>query len=207
MGNRISDTVYLLASGSGGAFNGTTVGVYGLARNLSGDRAGGFFRTFSSGTDSAYAWVAYNQGGNKWKILGNGNVSTIMATRGGQRVLFAPESPQAYFEDFGSARLSAGHCRVNLDPLYQDCIVADAAHPLQVFVTLNDDCNGIYVKSDATGFDVYELNGGHSGAAFTWRAVGSRRGSEDMRLPVAPTPPENRGEPLEPGTTPPAPVR
>ncbi len=206
MGNRISDTVYLLASGSGGAFNGTTVGVYGLARNLSGDRSGGFFRTFSSGTDSAYAWVAYNQGSNIWKILGRGNVSTIMTTRDGERVMFAPESPQAYFEDYGSAQLSAGHCRVNLDPLFQDCIVTGAGHPLQVFVTLNDDCNGVYVKSDASGFDVYELAGGHSSAAFTWRAAGSRRGSENMRLPVAPKPPENRGERLEPGT-PPAPVR
>jgi hypothetical protein len=207
MGNRVSDTVFVLASGSGGSFNGTTVGVYGLARNLSGDRSGGFFRTFSSGTDSAYAWVAYNQGANKWKILGNGNVSTIMATRDGQRVLFAPESPEAYFEDFGSARLAAGHCRVELDPLFRDCIATGAGHPLRVFVTLNDDCNGVYVKSDASGFDVYELNGGRSAAAFTWRAVGSRRGSEDMRLPPAPQPPANKAVGLNPVTAPPAPVR
>ncbi|MEO0080295.1 MAG: hypothetical protein ABIK44_06435 [candidate division WOR-3 bacterium] len=209
MGQRIHDTVYTLAGGSGGAFNGTTVGVYGCARNLTGDRAGGYFRVFSPPSETTQAWVAFRFGGQSYKILGNGTVSTIMATRQGQRILFAPEAPEAVFEDFGEARLVDGHCRVELDPLFLDCCVVDDAHPLRVFVTLTDNCNGVYVKADTKGFDVYELNGGRSSAGFFWRAIAARRGSEDIRLPVAPAAPAITGIPVmttgqEP---PPEPVR
>lgn len=195
MGNRISDTVYTLAQGCGGAFNGTTVGVYGLARNLSGNRAGGYFRTFGT-TDSTYAYVAYRYNGQNYKILGDGQVSTIMATREGKRILFAPESPQPFFEDFGEARLVNGHCRVNLDPLFLDCVAVDASAPLRVFVTLTDDCNGVYVKTDQTGFDVYELKGGRSNAGFYWRVIATRKDGKDVRLPVAPPPASEIGIPI-----------
>jgi len=198
MGQRIRDTVYTLAGGSGGAFNGTTIGVYGCARNLTGDRAGGYFRVFSSTSETTQAWVAYRYGGQSYKILGNGTVSTIMATRGGPRILFAPESPVAVFEDFGSARLTDGHCRVELDPLFLDCCVVDDDHPLRVFVTLTDDCNGVYVKADQHGFDVYELGRGHSNAGFSWRVVAARHGSEDVRLPTAPPAAPIVGIPVHP---------
>ena len=208
MGNRIKDTVYTLASGSGGAFNGTTVGVYGLARNPSGDRAGGFFRTFGGpGIDTTWAYVAYNYGGNKYKILGDGMDGSVMSTPDGARVLFSPESPEALFEDYGLARLTGGHCRVNLDPMFSDCIAVTDAQPLRVFITLNDDCRGIYVKSDANGFDAYEVGGGTSSAAFTYRVVGSRRGSAGVRFPAAPPPPANVGTHVGSGSVPPAPVR
>lgn len=208
MGNRIKDTVYTLASGSGGAFNGTTVGIYGLARNPSGDRAGGFFRTFGGpGVDTTWAYVAYNYGGQKYKIMGDGQNSTVMGTQDGARILVSPESPEAVFEDYGSARLVGGHCRVNLDPMFSDCIAVTDAQPLRVFITLNDDCRGIYVKSDANGFDAYEIGGGTSSAAFTYRVVGSRRGSAGVRFPSAPPPPVNVKTYVGSSSVPPAPVR
>lgn len=194
MGTRIRDTVYTLASGSGGSFNGTTVGVYGLARNETGNRCGGFFRTF--GSDTTYAYVAYNYNGADYKILGEGLVSTVMATRGGRRILFAPESPEPYFEDFGSAQLVNGHCRIDLDPLFRDCITCDASHPLRVYITPNDDCLGMYVRTDAAGFDVHELQGGRSNARFSYRVIASRRGNTDLRLPVAPELPASVGTPV-----------
>ncbi len=196
MGNRIRDTVYTLAQGAGGAFNGTTIGVYGLARNLSGNRAGGFFRTFGT-SDTTFAYVAYRYGNTNYKILGDGQVSTVMATREGKRILFAPESPQPYFEDLGTGQLVNGHCRINLDPLFLDCIAVDQNHPLLVFITLTDNCQGVYVKTDAAGFDVYELNNGKSNASFNWRAVGQRKDGVDLRFPIAPEPPEHRAVPLQ----------
>lgn len=208
MGNRIRDTVYTLASGSGGSFNGTTVGVYGLARNPNGDRAGGFFRTFGApGVDTTWAYVAYNYGGQKYKIMGDGQNSTVMSTQDGARILVSPESPEAVFEDYGSARLTSGHCRVNLDPMFTDCIEVTDGQPLRVFITLNDDCRGIYVKSDANGFDAYEIGGGTSSAAFTYRVVGARRGSAGVRFQSAPRPPANVGTYVGSGSVPPAPVR
>lgn len=208
MGNRISDTVYTLLQGSGGAFNGTTVGVYGVARNLTGDRCGGFFRTFAGpGSDTAWAYVAYNYGGQKFKVLGNGNVSTVMPTQDGSRILFAPESPEPLFEDYGTARLQNGHCRVNLDPVFLDCIEQQQDRTLRVFITLNDDCKGIYVKSDATGFDAYEVGGGKSNAAFSYRVVGTRRGEAGVRFPVAPAALPSVATPVRSGVLPPVPVR
>ncbi len=205
MGNGIQDTVYTLASGCGGAFNGSTIGVYGLARNLTGNRGGGYFRTYGTGTDTVYAYIAYHHAGTRYGILSDGNKSTIMNTRAGKRVLFAPESPQPYFEDFGSARLVNGHCRVNLDPLFLDCVAVTQDRPLLVFVTLADECNGVYVKTDATGFDVYELQNGKSSAGFFYRVIGLRKGDEHLRFPVAPEAPADLAVPAVKATQPSAP--
>lgn len=59
---------------------------------------------------------------------------------------------------------------------------------MKVFIQLNDDCNGVYVKKGITGFDVYELNGGTSDAAFDYRIMAKRRGEgyEDARFPPSP---------------------
>lgn len=181
------DTAYYLVGGSGGAFTGNTCGAYGYARLATGQRFGGYFST--AGASPAYAYVALVDGtGGLYKINGAGTVSTIMDTREGKRNLFAPEMPEAWFEDVGSGRLESGHCRVNLDPLFTDCIAVDADRPLRVFIQLEDDCNGVYVRSDATGFDVRELAGGKSDARFSWRALGKWRGFEDQRFPDAPGP-------------------
>jgi hypothetical protein len=205
MGNRISDTVWTLAAGCGGAFNGTNFGVYGLARNLSGERCGGFFRTY--GGDSIKTYIAYNYGGNRYGILSDGTKSTIMATSAGKRILFCPEAPQPFFEDFGEARLVNGHCRVNLDPLFLDCIAVNQENPLRVFITLTDDCNGVYVKTDATGFDVYELKNGRSNAGFYYRVIGLRRGDEDVRFPPAPEAPAELAVPVKAAPDGSSPVR
>jgi hypothetical protein len=205
MGNRISDTVWTLGDGCGGAFNGTKFGVYGLARNLTGDRCGGFFRTY--GNDSVKTWISYNLGSTRYGILSDGNKSTIMATSAGKRVLFAPEAPQPFFEDFGTARLENGHCRVNLDPIFLDCIAVNQDHPLLVFITLADDCNGVYVKTDATGFDVYELQNGKSNAGFYYRVIGLRKGDENVRFPVAPEPPAELGVPVKAQSSGSSPIR
>jgi hypothetical protein len=77
---------------------------------------------------------------------------------------------------------------MDLDPLFSDCITVDAAHPLKVFVQLEDDCRGVYVSKDATGFDVHELQGGTSSARFSWRVLAKWKGYEDRRLPTAPEP-------------------
>ena len=171
-----------LTDGSGGAFTGTVIGAFGYCSNGSGDRGGGYFSEPGGG----FAWVAANIGGVSYKIGGQGQVSTSMPTRAGEKSLFAPEMPEPWLEDCGRARLENGHCRVDLEPLFSDCVTADADHPLNVFVTLNDDCHGVYVKTDARGFDVHELNGGTSDAEFTWRALGRWKGYEDLRMPDAP---------------------
>jgi hypothetical protein len=172
-----------LTSGSGVAGTGTTCGVYGRATTAA---SGGFGGYFTNGYGS-YAYVAYYNGTN-YKINGGGSVSTIMATREGKKNLFAPEMPESWFEDVGEGQLVNGHCRVNLEPLFSDCITVNDQNQLKVFVTLMGDCRGIFVKRDKTGFDVYELQGGTSNAQFTWRVLGKWKGNEALRFPDAPPP-------------------
>lgn len=61
----------------------------------------------------------------------------------------------------------------------------DEKNPLKVFIQLNDDCNGVYVQRQATGFEVKELKAGTSGARFSYRVVAKRKGFETARLEAA----------------------
>jgi hypothetical protein len=169
--------------GTGGFFTGESTGVVGYGVNLGNNIAGGYFMT---GAGTNYAAVACTTGGLRYKIVGNGLASTIMSTREGSKVLFCPEMPEPWFEDVGEGRLVNGHCRINLEAEFSDCVVTNSQYPLRVFVQLEDNCNGVYVKKDNAGFDVYELNGGTSNAAFSYRVLGKWKGNEAVRFPDAP---------------------
>uniref|UniRef100_A0A7C6EBG2 Uncharacterized protein n=1 Tax=candidate division WOR-3 bacterium TaxID=2052148 RepID=A0A7C6EBG2_UNCW3 len=99
--------------------------------------------------------------------------------------MFSQESPEPLLEDFGNGKLSSGYARVELDPLFLDCIKTDNEHPMRVFIQLNDDCNGVYVKVGDTYFDVYELQNGKSNAAFTYHVVANRKDTDFLRFPEA----------------------
>jgi hypothetical protein len=177
-----SRSMFVIPGGSGGAFTGRQYGVYAIAETTDGARAGGVF-AYNGGDNVA---VALNDNGTLYKINGPGTVSTVMSTREGKKSLFCPEMPEAYFEDAGAGRLIQGHCRVDLAPLFTDCIVTNDNSPLRVFVQLEDDCNGVYVRTDARGFDVYELRQGASDARFSYRVLGKWKGYENLRFPDAP---------------------
>lgn len=184
-GNNVS-TYYILTIGSGGAFTGKSFGVFGISTGAGADSSGGYFASEPSQTSYAYVALVYN--GIAYKVNGNGAVATIMETRKGRKNLFAPESPEAYFIDFGEAKLENGRKRVYLDPLFLDCVTIDEKHPLKVFVQLKDDCNGVYVKTYKDGFEVIELRNGRSNAEFSYMVVAKWKGYEDLRFPDAPPP-------------------
>jgi len=56
---------------------------------------------------------------------------------------------------------------------------------MKVFIQLNDDCNGVYVKVSKTGFDVFELQNGKSNATFTYRVIANRKDTDYLRFPEA----------------------
>jgi hypothetical protein len=96
--------------------------------------------------------------------------------------------PEPYFEDVGEGQLTNGHYRVNLDPTFIDCITVSDKYPLKVFVQVEDDCNGVYVKKDKNGFDVFELQSGRSNVNFSYRVLGKWKGYEHLRFEDAPQP-------------------
>ncbi len=52
-----------------------------------------------------------------------------------------------------------------------------------VFISLLDDCNGVYIaERNKNYFVVKEVNNGKSNACFDYQIVGKRRGYEDIRL-------------------------
>jgi hypothetical protein len=91
------------------------------------------------------------------------------------------ESPQNWFEDFGSGQLASGAAAVTLDSTFAETV--NAASDYHVFLTPEGDCRGLYVShKSATGFEVRELGGGQSNVAFGYRIVALRRGFENVRM-------------------------
>ena len=112
-----------------------------------------------------------------------GGISTIAAVAGGARkvALYAMESPQHWFEDFGAGRLENGTATIALDPTFAETV--NGASDYHVFLTPQGDCRGLYInRKTASGFEVRELGGGQSTVAFDYRVVALRRGFESVRL-------------------------
>src|SRR5262249_18588518 len=92
---------------------------------------------------------------------------------GSRRVLHCMESPEHWFEDFGTAKLRNGRAVVKLDADFAKVIVP---RDYRVFPAAEGDCKGLYVRRrGATSLEVRELAGGTSNAAFAYRIVGRRK--------------------------------
>ena len=95
--------------------------------------------------------------------------------------LYAVQSPDNWFEDFGSANLSNGSATVLLDPNFAATVNTSVEY--HVFITPKGDSEALYVANEtASGFEVHEHGGGRSNIAFDYRIVGRRKGFENVRL-------------------------
>jgi len=114
----------------------------------------------------------------------DGTKSAVVRTETGPRKLFCIEAPEVWLEDFGTARLTNGYCRVELREDFLELVSITDKYPMKVFVTPLGKCNGVYVQKGDTYFEVYELNNGKSNIEFDWRVVAKRKDYEDVRLPI-----------------------
>jgi hypothetical protein len=122
-------------------------------------------------------------------FLGNVSVNgtlTVTGTKsaavpfpdGTRRLLYCMESPEVWFEDFGTAKLKRGRAVVKLDADFAKVIKRD----YRVFPTPEGDCRGLYVRrKNAASFEVRELMGGKSSITFSYRIVGRRKDIEGYR--------------------------
>ncbi len=115
-------------------------------------------------------------------LVVNGTKSSTAKLQDGRQVaLYAVESPENWFEDFGSGELSAGVAWIPLDASFAQA--GNSAITYHVFLTPNGDSNGLYVaRKTAVGFEVREHGGGSSKVAFDYRVVARRRGYETVRM-------------------------
>jgi hypothetical protein len=114
-------------------------------------------------------------------IVGGSKSSTVQLQNGREVALYAVESPENWFEDFGSGEMNNGVAWVPLDSSFVGATNATVTY--HVFLTANGDSNGLYVsRKTPAGFEVREHGGGASNVAFDYRIVVKRRGYETIRM-------------------------
>lgn len=87
---------------------------------------------FNDNQSNAYSWVGASYLGTAYKILGTGSVSKMVEDNtGNSRILFASESPEILFENFGTATLNNGEAYIKIDPVLSKSIHVDTKHPLK----------------------------------------------------------------------------
>jgi len=117
--------------------------------------------------------------------VATGSKSAAVPLSSGQMVkVYSQESPQVWFEDFGSAKLVGGVATVKLEAKFAQLV--NTKKPYHVFITPNGDCHGLYVaQKGRNSFEVRELGGGNSNVEFDYRISALRKGYETVRLEPA----------------------
>ena len=168
-------------------------GVQGLAFSNSTTRAGGYFEALTyAGASQAYAYVGSSVGLNR-KITGTNAVSEIIPTPNHGRItMTAPESPEYWYQDYGTAEMINGRAHVDIDPILADIVIIDAQNPIRAFFTPQDMLNfngAAIINQNSTGFDIVELNGGRNNGKVQYQIiVRPKTGYGEGRFPQAPGP-------------------
>ncbi len=159
-------------------------GVYGQASATTGGGVGVYGFTNSTTGYGVYSEGAMYVAGD---FTATGTKSAIVDTQDyGWRTLYAVESPQNWFEDFGQATLSAGEAVVSIDPVFAQTVNLD--EPYHVFLTPRGQCNLYLSETTSTSFTVGTVDGSSCEIPFDYRIVAPRRDYEDLRLKSAEDP-------------------
>jgi hypothetical protein len=116
-------------------------------------------------------------------LICSGSKSAVVPVDNNTRkvALYAVESPENWFEDFGSGQLSNGIATVTLEPVFAQTVNLGVDY--HVFLTPNGESKGLYIsRKTATSFEVRESGSGRSTLAFDYRIVARRKGYETIRL-------------------------
>jgi hypothetical protein len=161
-----------------GTANGSGTGV--LGSSISGTGVWGQSQSFFAGVFSGPVLVQGN-----FTVTG-AKSAAVRGADGGLKRLYSLESPESWFEDFGSGQLGSGSATVQLEPGFAGVVHSDNYH---VFLTPQGDSNGLYVGNmTPAGFTVHEQQGGKSNIGFSYRIVAKRKDIPGARL-------EHVGEP------------
>jgi hypothetical protein len=128
----------------------------------------------------AFGSCTFDTNGNEFCT---GNITPVVAVKQGSRkaALYAVASPENWFEDFGSGRLSSGSATIVLDADFAETV--NTSDDYHVFLTPNGECKGLFVsQKSASSFEVHEIGGGSSSISFDYRMVAHRKGQEGVRM-------------------------
>jgi hypothetical protein len=110
-----------------------------------------------------------------------GAKSAAVKKRDGSYVrLYCQESPEPWFEDFGTATLVNGQASVPLDPEFDEVVKGD---DYRVFLTEIGDCGGLFVQRKGPHqFVVRSRAGAAASGSFDYRVVARRLDNVGTRL-------------------------
>ncbi len=141
-----------------------------LIEAYSGDYPGGTLRFYIDGSGNVWADGTYNTYATS-NLDGETHATTSV------------QSTEAWLEDFGRGELVDGVAVITIAADFGG--IAALTQEYMVFVTLEGDCQGVYINNKTpTTFEVHELNGGRSSLPFGYRIVARPAGAETTRLPV-----------------------
>ena len=126
--------------------------------------------------------MTVDEKGDLWT---SGTKSAMVQTANhGQRLMYAVESPEVWFEDFGKASLANGEATVAFDPIFAETVNLESDY--HVFLTpLCQEPVLLFVAAKGTkDFTVrgVTLNGQPTDCAFDYRVVAKRQGYENVRM-------------------------
>jgi len=167
------------SSGSAGVYGYGYDGVHGYGESGSGLYGESPYYGVYGYSDPAGGGIAVYAEGN---FAATGTKSAVVPLPDNRVVsLYAVESPENWFEDFGSGQLQNGEAEITLDPTFAETVNTESKY--HVFLTPNGDSQGLYIaRKSPAGFEVREQRGGKSDIAFDYRIVARRRGYETVRL-------------------------
>lgn len=154
------------------------IGVYGKNLNLTIGSAYGM-----------YCEGNFAVGGGGTSTNGSGvpivKAATVPTTKGNQLV-YCKESPELWFEDFGSGELRNGSAHISLDELFLETVKIDGQNKMHVTLQEQAETQGLYVivDRDNKGFTVKEKKNGSSNGTFSYSIMAKRRFYQDIRFGV-----------------------
>jgi hypothetical protein len=175
---------------------GTNIGVYGQSNSTSGYGVFGFANTTTGSnygvygydvSPSGYGVFSFGTMGVEGDFTATGTKSAIVETRDyGWRSLYAVESPQNWFEDFGRATLSGGEAVVPIEQIFAQTVNLDKDY--HVFLTPIGNCSLYVADMSSHSFTVRAQEGAACEITFDYRIIAARLDYEDLRLKPAEAP-------------------
>jgi len=146
----------------------------------------------SDDNESGNFWILDGDDNTVFSVNENGDMTAIGTKNAlvttqdyGQRKLYAMESPQNWFEDFGSAQLVNGQATVAIEPIFAQTVNLTGTY--HVFLTPLGDCALYVAAKTPASFTVKAMGGQTCSIAFDYRIVAKRLGYESLRLDSAAT--------------------
>jgi hypothetical protein len=160
----------------GSTFKAGYAGLFGTG-NVPGST--GFYAAGVAGASAGFFEGAVTVRG-AFQVVGGPKNALVPHPDGSHRRMYCQESPEPWFEDFGTAALKNGQAAVTLDPEFDAVVRGD---DYRVFLTEIGDCGGLYVSQKGPHrFEVRSRGGAAAAGTFDYRVVSRRKEEVGKRM-------------------------